>query len=438
MAELNPKPDQLPGSGRVVVAFSGGPDSTCLLHQLSEAPLSRQLVAVHVDHGLDAESGERARRARAMAESFDVDCTIVRIEVERRASVEDAAREARYQALSGFLLPEDVLLTAHHADDQIETVFLRLLRGAGPRGLAGMPRQRRLEGAWLVRPMLDWTREEIERYLAARALEAIDDPANRQLHHDRNFLRHHILPQLLSRWPGLKRAVLASAGLNREAANALTELADIDLEACRIDGHRLDRDATVLLTRFRQGQMIRRWCERLEFKAPPGRRLDSFLGQLATAAEDRIPELRWAGAILRSWNGQLWLDHEPEPNTDWQMSWPDSPLIDLPEGLGRLELQGSDHGPADVVVCAGTTGERIRPAGRRETRPVKQLMAEAGIPPWQRAMWPRLWRQKELLAVGDQWLSEAFARELDERGLRIRWAGASIRPDHGPSVRISP
>lgn len=427
MTTLNPTPENLPGSGRVVVAFSGGPDSSCLLHQLAGAKIQRPLVAIHVDHGLDAESGERAQQAKALAESFGTECTIVRIEVEHRASLEEAAREARYRALAACLEPGDVLLTAHHADDQVETVFQRLVRGAGPRGLAGMPRRRRLDGAWLVRPMLDWSRAQIDRYLADHAIEAIDDPANRDLTHDRNFLRHHILPELRSRWPGLERAVLASADLNREAAEALRELADIDLDACRVGERRLDRDATVSLPRFRQGQMIRHWCQTLGLEAPPGRRLESFREQLASAADDRTPELRWSGAVLRSWNRRLWLDRRPEPDTEWRLEWPDDARVDLPDGLGRLELPGGDRGLAGVVVCAGSPGERIRPAGRQGTRPVTQLMAEAAVPPWQRPMWPRLWRDEELLAVGDQWLSEAFARELDQRGIRLRWAGDTIR-----------
>ncbi|MFW5926609.1 MAG: tRNA lysidine(34) synthetase TilS [Wenzhouxiangella sp.] len=427
MPELDPSPDALPGSGRIVVAFSAGPDSTCLLHQLTQVRLERELVAVHVDHGLDPESGERARQARAMAARFGIECTVVAVEVEARPGIEEAARNARYRALSQFLSPDEVVLTAHHADDQVETVFLRLLRGAGPRGLAGMPHTRRLDHAWLARPMLHWSRRQIDDYLDAHDLGALDDPANRHLTHDRNFLRHRILPALRRRWPGLQRAVLGSARLNREAAEALDQLADLDLDACAVDDWRVKCEAADPLSRFRRGQMIRRWCANRGLEPPPGRRLDSFLSQIEQAARDRLPELRWHDGILRNWHGMLWLAPRPEPPTRWRLAWPEGPTAELPEGLGRLELRGCKRGLDEVDIRAGTPGERIRPAGRHGSRPVAQLMAEAEIPPWQRPMWPRLWRGDELLAVGDRWLTETFADELGRLGAGLRWTGDRIR-----------
>lgn len=421
MPSLDPQPEALPGSGRIVVAFSGGPDSLCLLHLLTRSGTTRPLKAIHIDHRLDGDSGRRARRATELAAGLEVDCEVIEVAIKPGASTEAAAREARYRALAGRLTDGDVVVTAHHADDQIETVFLRLLRGAGPHGLAGMPRRRRLGEAWLARPMLDWSREDVQRYLQTHGLNAIEDPANLDFTHDRNYLRHTVLPALRDRWPGMRRSVLESARLQRHAAEALDELAAIDLAHCLNPGGRVDATALAGLSGYRQGLLIRHWCRQQQIAPPPGRRLMEFIEQIAGAGRDRIPELRWSGGVLRSWDDRLWLETHRLPPSDWRLPWPDGPDLELPDSLGRLQLEGTRQGLPGVVVMSGRDGERIRLPGRSGHRAVSQLMAERRIPPWQRMLWPRLWRDEELLGVGDQWLSPALTETLDELNARLKW-----------------
>lgn len=421
MPAMNPSPDHLPGAGRIVVAFSGGPDSMCLLHQLAASGCQRPLACIHVDHGLDDDSAARARRAHKLASKLGIDCTVISIEVSGTQGPEANARKARYGALEDQMQPGDALLTGHHADDQAETVLLRLLRGAGPAGLAGMPRVRNFAGGWLVRPLLDWRREDIERYITDHQLEVVHDPSNHHLTYDRNFLRHQVLPLLQQRWPGVRRALLRSAGLNRGAGDALQALARIDLDQCREDHWRLRVAPLGRMSDFRIGQLLQRWCHECELTAPPGRMLESFIGQLESAASDQLPQLRWSAGVMRRWNGFLWLSIRPEPVQEWQFEWAGSVAANLPAGLGRLELRPHGSELPALKVSSGTPGERIRLPGRTGHHKVTQLLAEHGVPPWQRPLWPRLWRDDHLLAVGERWLDADFERELAKRNMELTW-----------------
>lgn len=413
---------RLPGQKRVVVAFSGGPDSVCLLHRLAGAGLDRPLHCVHVDHGLDRHSEERARRAAELADSLGVDCEVIRVETDRLPGPEAAARNARYAALEAAMADGETLVTAHHADDQTETVLMRLIRGAGPEGLAGIPRQRRFGPGWLVRPLIDWTRADIERWLVDHRLECIRDPANDLPDFDRNFLRHEILPALRRRWSGVDPALRHSARLCGGAAEFIRRRVETDLDRAARDG-----DSLVLGTLdddggWYRGEIIRHWCFRQGIEAPPGRRLAEFADQLCAAGHDRTPTLRWSGYILRAWRGRLWLEREPSGSGDWRVAWDGAPLS-IPGGLGELRLRGAGRPPEGLEVRSGTGGEAVRLAGEGFSRKTKRLLAQAGVPPWQRSRWPRVWRDGRLVALGDCWLDAGFAALLADRGLRLEWSG---------------
>lgn len=421
-------PNALPGTGRIIVAFSGGPDSVCLLHQLTRLENDRELLCVHVDHGLDAQSAERAERAAEIARHLGIACRIVRVELDAGRGPEERARKARYRALESLLEDGDLLATAHHADDQTETVLLRLLRGAGPEGLAGIRAVRRFGRGRLVRPLLEWARSEIEDWLQRHDLDCIRDPANDCLDFDRNHLRHEVLPALRERWPGVDAALRRSARLCRGAANFVAERVDHDLTTMNADdSDTLDlrglRDDSI----FYRGEALRAWCLRRSVAPPPGRRLDAFLEQVAGAAADRCPEIRWGRSRLRFWDRRVWLDPAGQPEDRWRLSWDGITPLQLPAGLGTLSLDGPSGPPLTLEVRAGRDGESLRPAGDDHRRECKRLLADAGVPPWQRPLWPRIWHKGHLAALGAQWFTREFKSRLEERGQRLRWTSGTRR-----------
>ena len=411
-----------------MVAFSGGPDSVCLLHQLTRTELAPRLHAVHVDHGLDHGSAERASRALAMASAMGVKCTLEAVRIRRSGSIEANAREARYAALKGHLGPDDILVTAHHADDVAETVMLRLLRGAGPAGLSGIPEQRRFGSGWLLRPLLAWRRQQILDYLREHALDCIHDPANELLAMDRNFIRHEVMPLLVSRFPGAVNGLLRSARLNRGASASLMALSLDDLESTRLDRQRLDLARLQALDGYRRSETLRQWCLDSGHEPPPGLMLDEFMQQLASADADRLPELRWGDVVLRRYAGAIWLESEAHwDRPEWNISWDGTRPLDLPQPAGTLALQGLLE-PQELSVRAAGPGERIVRCGHAEHARVKKLMNQFAIPPWQRAYWPRLWLGDKLVAVGDLWVDQDFDQQCRDTGVRLLWQTSLFRP----------
>ncbi len=286
-------------------------DSTVLLDLLRRAqrlPRARlTLRAIHVDHGLQPAAADFRRFCVRAARRWGLPLTVIRADVRpaRGESVEQVAREVRRRALSRALAPGEWLLTAQHADDQLETVLLALLRGAGPAGLAGMPARMSLGDAQLLRPLLDVQRDQILAYAAARKLDWIDDPTNDEPRFDRNYLRAHVLPALRSRWPALARTVGRSARHCALAAEVQAEAAARDLEQAA-DGDDL---AIVVLRRWsvsRRAAVLRAWIQRAGARAPNERHLVQIEAMLA-ARVDAHPELRLPDLTVRRRGGHLQL-----------------------------------------------------------------------------------------------------------------------------------
>ena len=218
---------------RFVIAFSGGLDSTALAHALSSAGTGVPIIAIHIDHGLHDDSARWSEHCKAFAESLGIEYRSrkVTVQLESGKGPEASAREARYTALHADLEHGDWLLSAHHREDQAETLLLNLVRGSGPAGIAGIGAIRRFGPGWLARPLLDTDRGSLQDYADRHGLDWIEDPSNTDRRFDRNFLRHDILPRLKARWPDIAARLQRSASHAGEAATLLADLAAIDVEA---------------------------------------------------------------------------------------------------------------------------------------------------------------------------------------------------------------
>lgn len=415
--------------GAIVVAFSGGLDSTVLLHalaQLDEARM-RGLRALHVDHALQEPSAQWARHCAAVAGRLGVDCAVVRVELAALPGrgIEDAARDARHRAFAGALGAGELLALAHHADDQAETVLLKLLRGAGPEGLAGMRMRRDFAAGSIWRPLLDVARSHLRAYAAAHALEWIDDPSNADTRLRRNFLRKEILPRLRERWPDAEAAIAHSAHWSDAAARFVAAEARIALARLQgADAATLDWRGWLALPDALRDPVLREWLRALGLDAPEHFHVVELERQLAVAG-DRMPCVRWQGTELRRYRASLHAMRAlPPVPTAWQRDWNGEPLA-LPGG-GTLALERtaatSPHDAAPrLQVAYRRGGERLKPAGSTHTRDLRLLLQEAGVPPWLRARIPLIRCDGELVAVADLFVSTA-GRELCARhGARIAW-----------------
>ncbi len=291
-----------------LLAVSGGADSLALmfLFEALGGAVPAPWRVVHVDHGLDPGSGRWAAHVAALCRKIDVPCEIHRVQVTAGESgLEAAARQARYAALAAAMRPGTTLLTAHHLDDQAETVLLRLLRGAGVRGLAAIPPLCRFGPGHLARPLLAVPRRLLCAWLKSCGVEWIEDSANLDPKHDRNYLRHRIMPELHLRWPAAAASIAASAGHCREAEALLAGYDRAGLAAARKDD---GLDLTVLagLPAGQGRRVVRLWLERQGLAPPPARRLEVFLEQALAAAADRCPALDWTAGRLSRYRSVLY------------------------------------------------------------------------------------------------------------------------------------
>lgn len=392
-------------AGALLVGFSGGVDSTALLHALSMLPAARTrgLRALHVDHGLHAESARWAVKCRAFGESLGVAVEDVRVEVVAtpELGLEGAARQARHGAFATRLREGELLVLAHHRDDQAETVLLRLMHSAGVEGLAAMRTLRTFGPGWLWRPLLEVGRDVLVAHARQHDLTWIEDPANASPHHARNHVRHAVLPALTQRWPDAARRLAAAAQRLRGEAQALEEIAGQVLQAT-LREHAFARAGTLDIEALRQlSPAIRRvalarWLDTRGLpRPPPG--VWTQLGTLLDARTDAGPMLAWRGAQLRRYRNDLFaMSPLAQPAVDWCVAWDGIAPLALPTGFGTLRL-GT---PAALLVRARQGGERIAQAGAH--RELRTLLQDLGVPPWIRARLPLVFdAEGTLLAAGD-------------------------------------
>jgi tRNA(Ile)-lysidine synthase len=328
--------------------------------------------------------------------------------------------------------PAEVLVTAHHEDDQAETLLLQLLRGAGVAGLAAMQESMPFAGGMLVRPLLGVSGSALRSFARARDLQWVDDLSNADPRFDRNFLRLEILPQLVARWPGATQVIARAAHHLGEARTLLAALADADLDAVQ-DGATLGIPRLQRLSAARQRNVVRRWLELRNLRAPDTRRLERVLGELCAARADALPVVSWQGVEVRRWRDHLYAMPSvlpPPPPLLWHPGR--SPELALPGGLGRLRLVADARGPFSrqalptvLRVSFRAGGERLRTETGGPHRGLKELMRSGNVLPWMRDRIPLLHAGRTLLAVADLWVNaDCRAARATGRRVRIDWLDA--------------
>jgi len=440
LAQLLPERPRL----HVCVAFSGGADSTALLAALAQLKRPALRVrAVHVDHHLQAASARWSAHCRRVARELGVALQVRNVQVPRRRgeSLEAAARQVRYAALAAALAEGEVLLTAHHADDQLETVLLQLLRGAGIAGIAAMPAVAPFAGAVLVRPLLERSGEELRAWLRSHGIAWIEDESNADERLDRNYLRAQVLPRLRARWAGAAASVARTARHAAEAQRLLEALGAADAGRAAV-GPALSAQVLRTLPAERRRNALRHWIVAAGFLAPPSRGLQEISGALLAARPDTQPLVAWQGVRIRREQDLLVLRAAPaqaaragaartqpaEPPRSWR--WQRQRTLAL--ARGSLTLKSDARGPLDLDALAPQLtlrerrgGERLRPVRGGPRRALKGLLQEARIPVEERARLPLLFAGERLLAVADLWLDESVqAAPASRRRGRLIWRAA--------------
>ncbi|MFZ4212558.1 tRNA lysidine(34) synthetase TilS [Pantoea endophytica] len=414
-----------------VLAFSGGLDSTVLLHQLvcwqRQQPALR-VRALHVHHGLSPNADSWALHCQQVCQQWQIPCEVLHVQVDGRANgIEAAAREARYQALFQHLQPGEHLLTAQHRDDQAETLLLALKRGSGPAGLAAMPLQRRVGEHWHLRPLLDVSRQQLENYATEHQLRWIEDESNTDSRYDRNFLRQQILPQLQARWPHFSAASARSAALCGEQEQLLDELLAEQLAQLSDAQGALHFPPLMNMSEARRHALLRRWIAQQGGAMPSREALKRITDEVINSREDAKPCLRFGAFELRRYRQQLyWLP--PQPSLSQHLlTWQDSTQpLNLPAGLGSLhanawiaELRQPAADEAITIRFQAQGYYHIQ--GRAGGREMKKLWQELGVAPWQRERIPLIYFNQTLISAPGLFITREGAAS-NEQGWQAVWS----------------
>nr|WP_224652700.1 tRNA lysidine(34) synthetase TilS [Pectobacterium versatile] len=399
---------QTAGCGSILLAYSGGLDSSVLLHllvalrQRSGLPIR----AAYIHHGLNPLADSWAEHCHQQCERWQVPFASLPVKVEaQNGGIEAAARTARYQALQAHLQEDEALLTAQHLDDQSETFLLALKRGSGPAGLSAMAAQSMLGHYRLVRPLLGISRLQLEAYAQRHQLQWIEDDSNQDERFDRNFLRRQILPRLTQRWPHFPSAVARSAQICAEQEQLLDELLEESLQAlCQPDGA-LSIDGLAPLSSVRRFALLRRWLAQQGATMPAREQLQRLWDEVATSRQDAEPVLQLNQMQVRRFRLYLYLLPLMPSLKDRVIPWqsPSCPLS-LPDNLGTLSL--ADNGVAirapengEAVSIRFSTSGTVHIVGRAHGRQIKKLWQELNVPPWWRDRTPLVFYNEQLIAA---------------------------------------
>lgn len=416
------------------VGFSGGLDSTVLLHALAALPEVRTqgLRALHVHHGLHADADRWTTHCMDTCAALGVPLVVdrVRVVLGTGTGPEAAARHARRAAYARHLVPGEVLVLAHHQDDQAETFLLRALRGSGPDGLASMRRWSSLGEHRIWRPLLATPRHALHAHALAHALYWLEDPSNADTAFDRNFLRNRVMPLLRERWPA---ADVAFAQAARHCEDAVALLQDEDAarlaDAATADPATLSRAVLLGLTAARRARVLRLWIARLGLPPLPAEGIARIEHEVLPARADARAMFAWEGAVVRSWRDLLHASpHVPPIPGDWRTSWAGQVPLAIPGG-GTLRLEGAARLEHPVMVGPRDGGERITLPGRAHSHALKHVLQDLGVPPWEREHLPVLRSAAgEVLAAGDLAYSATFDAWLRQHGARLHWQPPSPGP----------
>jgi tRNA(Ile)-lysidine synthase len=427
---------------QVLVAYSGGVDSTVLAHALvKQRRKLGSLRLVHVDHGLQAASKAWSRHCARQARAWRVPFESLRADIRRRRgeSPEAAARAARYALLAAALRPGEILVTAQHQDDQAETLLLQLFRGAGVAGLAAMPAFAPFGRGHIARPLLDLTRMEIERYARRHELRWVEDPTNVETHFARNYLRAKVLPLIEKQWLGAVPSIARTASHMAAADRLLGSLAARDL-ARAMDGDGLNVAALRALPPARRNNALRAWIRDRGIEAPSTVQAMEIGATLLSARADANPEFSWMGATIRRRVGRLTLEVKSQDRLEAAIEliskswhWEDDRECILNRAGDALALVDDDAGPIDLdalpallEIRARSGGEKLRPGPRARSQALKKLIQAARMPIEERLRLPLLFSGNRpgdrLIAAGDRWIDASVAANVkSRRRARLRW-----------------
>ncbi|TNH08006.1 tRNA lysidine(34) synthetase TilS [Testudinibacter sp. TR-2022] len=406
-----------------VLAYSGGLDSTALLSLFARLKLQLpqiQLRAIHVHHGLSPNADNWGQHCQQQCAQLQIPLLIEKVRLADNGNIEQAARSARYQIFKQHLQAGELLVTAHHLNDQSETLLLALKRGSGVKGLAAMQVRSELWQMPIFRPLLPMSRMQLQQYAQQQQLRWIEDESNQSDHYDRNFLRHQILPALRQRWAHIDSTLQRSAQHCFEQQQLLEELLlPLFQQHYRAADRTFDLRGFADYSRHKQQFLLRLWLEKNALMMPPQSQLTQLIENVVLAQTDKQPQLQLADTVIRRYQQRLYLTAIYQDITDCVITPHFEQPIALPDNLGTLVFQRQAEQLCVLWQQAGQQRRycvakpavdqliqirfaysgKVRLAINRPNSDIKKIWQQYGIPPWQRQRTPLLFYGDKLIAA---------------------------------------
>lgn len=381
---------------QVVVAYSGGVDSHVLLHAISHLQIrypQHQYKAVHVHHGLSVNADKWLSHCQQVCEALQISFESVKVQVSNTGKgIEDAARKARYEALISSTQDDGIILLGQHSDDQLETVLLQLKRGAGPKGLSGMPQTMlQAHNIRLIRPLLHYTREDILAYADTHDLMWQEDESNQDTHYDRNFLRQSVIPLLQQRWPSINQTVQRSASMCASQQELLDEVVSERLHLLCDRQLSLDIEGLLGYSELWQDQLVRGWLYKIG--APmPSQAILAQLSNVLHAAQDANPKLSWDEWQIRRFRQRLYCIPLTPASPEVPIALKNVCQLNLPHLNSELQVSECDisdglclpFNKSSLSLSFCGFAARFKPEGEPNSKPLKQWFKLWDVPPWER------------------------------------------------------
>ncbi len=376
---------------RVFVAFSGGLDSSVLLHLLVSKTRNYEIIPWHFNHGLLDIAPRMEAFCSDQASRYGLEIRVDQLDLKNiDSNIEAEARHQRYLMFAGHTRAGDCIVTAHHADDQAETFLLNALRGSGSAGLRGIARQRLLGDALLLRPLLNFSRKQLEQYAAQQGVPWFNDPSNQSDRFDRNYLRNQVIPAVRERWPHFQDALSSASELQSEIQDLLDEIAALDyaeLKAADSEGiATLDLPGLLQLSPGRRKNLVRYWIVEAGLPTIPQARLQELMNQLH-AKPDATPEIAMPEYSIRRYDQRLFLVREGRNQSDRGVfDFGLDSHIEIKQ-LGLKLQREAVFSRLNLADKGQSLSLRFRDKGEEnaDRHRLKRLFQKHRVPPWERA-----------------------------------------------------
>lgn len=422
-------------AGDFHIALSGGLDSVVLLHlffRLKSQQPSFNISAHHVNHGLSQHAEEWSEFCAEYCHRLAINFSVSKVQLSKqsRTSLEALAREKRYQALQQDLTSTSYLVTAHHQDDQLETILLALKRGSGITGLQGIQACQKMPVGYLLRPLLGFSRQQLEAYAQLHNLQWIEDDSNSNQDFDRNFIRHSITPLLKARWPSIAKSFSRSAEICQQQQQVLDEIAQQDYHAvlyCFLNQQALSISALNELSVGRRNNVLRLWFKKHQLAYPSAVQLQTIWTDVVLADVNALPSMQLKAHSIRRYLDHLYLVNGQDiaQNHSQLLPWQGQSRLSFADGRVQLQLGFVDNldSAEEIIKCANNaqieicfrshlpTTLRCQPIGRNGSRSIKKLLHEYQVAPWLRDLVPFVLIDGELRAAVGLWLCESTSTQ---------------------------